>query len=770
MSERPAKRVRQACEPCRRKKTRCPGEKPICSNCARLRQNCYYADDGLNRVNERTSTERTPMLTPSRVQETHLRSFSDVNLEDRLKSVEAQLAEVLSNQVSTSRSESRHISNSPVLSHLEHTIRTPNDSRLSSSKLPPYEAIVSIAKTYLLYCDCQPLPVFCRKDFVESINERDPEVIFSVLALAIRFSDDDIFLDNQSELVTGYVEAARSIISGRIFGGRVELSTLQSLCLLSLVDFTNGNTRQASVHSSLAMSLAQNAGLTAESHAPLSNSLREERRRCFWSLFLLKRLHGAEFNVIDFAGEDNFPWYPETTGRPLNPGQFTSGETPSLSIPDTQDKGVVAYAIQLSEVWFKITRYARRRGSPSTLPPWSPQSDYAIIMAQQMDFETRTSQIHRFKSAKFSQRSTEDLHANRDYWGPWLFIQFLYHTNLCLLNNPLLLSLRLKNIKSAIPEIFLQHISDLISSHASWVIRYIDMLEAKSFKVSDPFLAHCVAIIATIYLQECFAEDPIVRQQKRDNFDKCLRFIRDFKEWPHVARMAEKLQRLCDTVSSTYTNPDAPPQSPNRSLLIDLGQFWEILEYSSSSEIPTSARRLFGPSLYSASIPATHEISHASSLPEPTRVDRQEFEGSDPNSVSTSVVNLGGNGPLGQEQELIQPPFNYSDDELAPLQTNRISVPEVIPGSIDESFEASHSLATATQYSISAVPGEPNFESGTHRLQNARNQNARLSSISHHQDVIFLEILDSIKDERLYSTENKREFKKCPRIRAPVHT
>lgn len=303
------------------------------------------------------------------------------------------------------------------------------------------------------------------------------------------------------------------------------------------------------MYSSLAMSLAHNAGLTTESATPLSDILREERRRCFWSLFLLKRLHGAEFSVIDFAGEENFPWYPETTGKPFHPGDFTSGETPGLpspefATPETQDKGIVAYAIQLSEVWFKITRYARRRGNPSTLPPWSPQSDYALIMAQQMDFETRTSQIHRFKSAKFSQRSTEDLHANRDYWGPWLFIQFLYHTNLCLLNNPLLLSLRLKHLKSAIPEIFLQHISDLISSHASWVIRYIDMLEAKSFKVSDPFLAHCVAIIATIYLQECFAEDPVVRQEKRDNFDKCLKFIRDFKEWPHVARMVRSFLRV----------------------------------------------------------------------------------------------------------------------------------------------------------------------------------------------------------------------------------
>ncbi|KAK6387345.1 hypothetical protein LTS17_000612 [Exophiala oligosperma] len=40
--ERDAKRVRQACQNCRRKKTRCSGEKPTCAFCARLKQECCY--------------------------------------------------------------------------------------------------------------------------------------------------------------------------------------------------------------------------------------------------------------------------------------------------------------------------------------------------------------------------------------------------------------------------------------------------------------------------------------------------------------------------------------------------------------------------------------------------------------------------------------------------------------------------------------------------------------------------------------------------------
>jgi hypothetical protein len=39
-------RSNHACINCRRKKTRCPGEKPACSCCVRLNQQCSYAAVG----------------------------------------------------------------------------------------------------------------------------------------------------------------------------------------------------------------------------------------------------------------------------------------------------------------------------------------------------------------------------------------------------------------------------------------------------------------------------------------------------------------------------------------------------------------------------------------------------------------------------------------------------------------------------------------------------------------------------------------------------
>jgi hypothetical protein len=109
----------------------------------------------------------------------------------------------------------------------------------SRSTLPPWQDIVAAAELYLLYCDCQPLPLFNRDSFISSLETRDPEVLLSMLALASRFSDDTDIRSNLTETVKGYAEAARALVIRRLSDGPIELSTLQSLCLLSLVDFTS---------------------------------------------------------------------------------------------------------------------------------------------------------------------------------------------------------------------------------------------------------------------------------------------------------------------------------------------------------------------------------------------------------------------------------------------------------------------------------------------------------------------------------------------------
>lgn len=74
---------------------------------------------------------------------------------------------------------------------------------------------------------------------METLNTRDPEVLFAMIALSSRFLNNPHARKEFKTLEADFTEAARIRVMDKITNGRVELSTLQTLCLLSLVDFTS---------------------------------------------------------------------------------------------------------------------------------------------------------------------------------------------------------------------------------------------------------------------------------------------------------------------------------------------------------------------------------------------------------------------------------------------------------------------------------------------------------------------------------------------------
>lgn len=128
------------------------------------------------------------------------------------------------------------MANAPLLASMNASM--PYISNLTP--LPAWDKVLSIAELYLLYCESQPLPLFCRSDFLGTLGSRDPEIIYAMLALGIRFSESSYgSADELVNIANRYAETARGLVAKRVWEGPVELSTLQCLCILSLVDFTS---------------------------------------------------------------------------------------------------------------------------------------------------------------------------------------------------------------------------------------------------------------------------------------------------------------------------------------------------------------------------------------------------------------------------------------------------------------------------------------------------------------------------------------------------
>lgn len=61
--------------------------------------------------------------------------------------------------------------------------------------------------------------------------------------------------------------------------------------------------------------------------------------------------------------------------------------------------------------------------------------------------------------------------------------------------------------------------------------------------MSDPLLGYSAAVVATIELQLSFTEDTTIRQEKRDRFYRCVKFVENIgQRWPHMAQLVSDNQ------------------------------------------------------------------------------------------------------------------------------------------------------------------------------------------------------------------------------------
>ncbi|KAH8592346.1 hypothetical protein B0O99DRAFT_244090 [Bisporella sp. PMI_857] len=564
--ERPSKRIHQACEACRRKKTRCPGEKPACSSCTRLRQVCNYADYS-NNLERQLGNDR--------------------RVDDRMNQLEQKLDLVLDHLMhapSTQRHQpDPHMTNALARAH-------GLDSELASGTLlstnngfPPPDVLVSVIDLYFKYCDCQPLPLLDRADLSMG-EDGSAELMFAILALTVRFSDNPYFQRNQSEWMEKYAKSARSLNMQKIADGTVQLSTIQSMCLLCVYDFTSGNSHRAWLNISLAKRLAECTGISVET--PLRSRSRnyDRGRRCFWSLYILEQICDMRRTNIVFSDDIRKMTYvstmsdysvPHSNFPPLFPMRNRQGDP-------IQDDDIVAYSIPLIGIWCKIKDYVSHRADSSRKAPWSPESEYTLIQSHLMWIDTIFPLNHRFEGAQWHRHSPEELQENRTYWGPWLFVQFVYHAIMCILNHPFLLSVRCKQFSNIIcPPTFLKNCSDQVLLHSNWIVRFINMVEEKGFRVTDPFLGHCAAIAATVHLQHCHAEDEQTRKTANESFTTCKQFVDMLaNQWPIVKGMAENLARL-EEMASEWTPLPNSAVAPSTGPSVDTSLLWEILDYTS---------------------------------------------------------------------------------------------------------------------------------------------------------------------------------------------
>lgn len=93
-----------------------------------------------------------------------------------------------------------------------------------------------IVALFLDRCNSQPLPLF-HPALAHSYEVRDTVVLHAVAAAGVRFLGATYLLDDPEIAAREYAEIARRLVSEKVLSGTVDLSTMQTLCLLSFLDF-----------------------------------------------------------------------------------------------------------------------------------------------------------------------------------------------------------------------------------------------------------------------------------------------------------------------------------------------------------------------------------------------------------------------------------------------------------------------------------------------------------------------------------------------------
>ncbi|KAJ5129051.1 uncharacterized protein N7443_006168 [Penicillium atrosanguineum] len=635
------KRTRQACAPCRRKKARCPGEKPACSLCQRLGQHCAYGSQAAAkqaRDNRATSTHSQDLSAEpvnevrnvNRAQMTHLsascilklqlpidtlvRSFSDISrlqtgnfdasnsrrlqqIEQQLNDISGLLRDRLPQTKPSTEALSGYLPECTDQFQREHeaipaTADPSTDAQNASSCSPlPSSFVQAEVETYLSYFHDRPYCVFDKSWLLNNAYYLPSDIAYPLVALTCRLSIDS----------PGLVGRERS--TGK--DGKTGLSFLQGTFLNAQLDFADGNAHRGCASVAIGLRVIQFLGLNQDRNlSEMSRSEAEARRRITWAFFMLDRTYNASRSYSLCLSDNHFTL--------LFPSSSMGSSTVRASLHKRStkeghkvDQGIMACLVQLYALWGKATEWVFEPFMTSPLPPWQTGSALSILESEWMHFETQFADTHRYMNVDFKRRAREEPQSH-PYLSSWLCVQFLFHSIQCLLHHPFVTMIKLRHMKGNFSATFLQKSFETSLIHSRWIARFIKEMAEVDMRLCDPFFGYLAAIAATIQLEHTENKNPRIALLLNEEYRILVGFMTELSShWESMRILVNRVNELAarhQNYGSLFYNQDGfsgalstmpTPSNLPRMSSEDESLMWDILDLTSSSFTqPASTARL----------------------------------------------------------------------------------------------------------------------------------------------------------------------------------
>ncbi|TPX33152.1 hypothetical protein SeMB42_g07511 [Synchytrium endobioticum] len=558
------KRITQACDACNKKKVKCDGAKPVCSNCARSSLVCTYS---------RGAKKRGP------------RAGYIESLENRLKEMEALLKPL--QNVPAVNSAVSGLNSDPMPGHSDGMSPEGDDTlgphhpcydsyvTNGACQAPSLSPEVAAELVELFFHYVYPvLPLVHKNTFMRTYTNESPLLLNAMYALSARYSthpavrtnpaamysSGDVFYVRARELVDNYMDVPSS-------------TTVSALLALAMYAAGSGRGSAAWMYSGMAIRMAQELKLNVEpefeeayaASGRLSWLERETRRRLWWCCFVLDRYAGAAADRSMIINEKDCRVYLPFNESLWNSVQSADDEPagamgPSdnfqiavLTSTNTFTPGIplqnpIGYFILLTKVFGKIVEYSNQfknyqRTNPNATS--NPDADYqlSILDASLRDWFASLPHWMRQIGDQFvyeiSSTSASSWHT--------AYLHIFYHTCVILLHRPKMMA-GLRDYPPTVqfsPSFMLCHTS---AQEISQIIGKIAVTNP-CFHFFTPFVGFCIFQSGLIHVMASqVSTDPGVVSTAQRNVENHVQALQGTaKFWFMAGRLHAVLKNLIES-------------------------------------------------------------------------------------------------------------------------------------------------------------------------------------------------------------------------------
>ena len=292
----------------------------------------------------------------------------------------------------------------------------------------------------------------------------------------------------------------------------------------------------------MAVRIAQDLGLMLEPPSHLPYVDQEERRRVFWSVYLLDRLvscgRGRPPAIVDACCQLQLPCEEQIWREGQWQQTLTLDELTNRTSRSSDRQGSFAHVIVMAYTVGRAAQYMLQEFNiRSRYPPWDPSSDFAAIEADLLHLEIRL-ELDKPLAETLAPYSSRSEGADLQNTGPVIFSRALFHLCYCMLTHPFLLRRRLEIGQICAPSSFLARMFDTGWRNAQKMVELFKEANDHKSTFRSSFSGYCILVAGSIAVLYIHNEDAATRQKASNLLQEAVVYLQDTgRYWRNVLTM-----------------------------------------------------------------------------------------------------------------------------------------------------------------------------------------------------------------------------------------